>query len=55
MDNETFEQSFGKYYIKERDKEQLINDIKEVVNKSSRFQTKALYAKAIEQTKELNE
>ena len=55
MDNETFKQSFGKYYIKERDNEQLIEDIKELASKSTRFQTKALYAKAIEQTKVLNE
>ena len=55
MDNETFEQSFGRYYIKERDTKQLIEDIKEVASKSTRFQTKALYAKAIEQTKLLND
>ncbi len=55
MDNETFEQSFGRYYIKERDNKQLIEDIKEVASKSTRFQTKAIYAKAIKQTEELNE
>ena len=55
MDNETFEQSFGKYYVKERDDKQLIEDIKETANKSTRFQTKSLYLKAIEQTRDLDE
>lgn len=49
MGNETFEQAFGKYYIKERDDQKLIEDIKEVAGKSSRFQTKTIYLDAIEQ------
>lgn len=55
MDNETFEQSFGKYYIKERDDTRLIADIKEAVGLSTRFQTKAFYADAIGQTRLMNE
>lgn len=49
MDNETFEQSFGKFYIKERDDQKLIEDIKEVVSKSTRFQVKTDYSDAVEQ------
>lgn len=48
MGNETFEQAFGKYYIKERDDQQLIEDIKETASKSTRFQTKTHYTDAIE-------
>ena len=49
MGNETFEQAFGKYYIKECDDQKLIEDIKVAAGKSSRFQTKAIYFDAIEQ------
>lgn len=49
MVNETFEQAFGKYYIKERDDQKLIEDIKEVASKSTRFQVKTIYFDAIEQ------
>lgn len=49
MGNETFEQAFGKYYIKERDDQKLIEDIKLAAGKSSRFQTKTFYLDAIEQ------
>lgn len=49
MGNETFEQAFGKYYIKERDDQKLIEDIKLAAGKSSRFQTKTIYLDAIEQ------
>lgn len=49
MGNETFEQAFGKYYIKERDDKKLIEDIKVAAGKSSRFQTKTIYLDAIEQ------
>jgi len=49
MGNETFEQAFGKYYIKERDDKELIEDIKVAAGKSSRFQTKNIYLDAIEQ------
>lgn len=48
MGNETFEQAFGKYYIKERDDQKLIEDIKEIAGKSSRFQVKNKYLDAIE-------
>lgn len=47
--NETFEQAFGKYYIKERDDQKLIEDIKLAAGKSSRFQAKTIYLDAIEQ------
>ncbi len=49
MGNETFEQAFGKYYIKERDDQKLIEDIKDVASKSTRFQAKTIYIDAIEQ------
>lgn len=55
MDDATFKDSYGKYYIKERDDLQLIADIKEAVSKSSRFQVKSLYSEAIEQLSLLNE
>lgn len=54
MDNETFEQSFGKFYIKEKDDLQLIEDIKETVDKSTRFQIRALYPEAIHCLSSLN-
>ena len=49
LDNETFEQAFGTYYIKERDDQKLIEDIKETASKSTRFQVKTTYLDAIEQ------
>lgn len=55
MDNETFEQSFGKFYIKEKDDIQLINDIKETVDKSTRFRVKSFYPEAIEYLSSLND
>lgn len=55
MDDTTFKDSYGKYYIKELDDLQLIADIKEAVSKSTRFQVKSLYPEAIEQLFLLNE
>lgn len=55
MSNETFEQSFGSYYIKERDDAKLIEDIKRAVNESSRFLVKSYYNDAIEQLRLLND
>lgn len=55
MTDETFKDSFGKYYIKERDDLQLISDIKETVSKSTRYQVKSFYPEAIEQLASLNE
>ena len=49
MDNETFEQAFGKYYIKERDDKKLIEDIKTIASKSTRFQVKSYYFDALDQ------
>lgn len=49
MENETFEQAFGTYYIKERDDGKLIQDIKNTASKSTRFQVKTFYFDAIEQ------
>ena len=49
MSNETFEQSFGLYYIKERDDAKLIEDIKKTANESTRFLVKSYYNDAIEQ------
>ena len=54
MDNETFEQAFGTYYIKERDDQKLINDIKNIASQSTRFQVKANYIDAIEQLESID-
>lgn len=48
MDNETFEQAFGTYYIKERDDQKLIQDIKNTASQSTRFQVKMNYIDAID-------
>ena len=55
MSNETFKQSFGAYYIKERDDAQLIADIKRTVNESTRFLVKSYYNDAIEQLRLLTD
>ena len=55
MSNETFEQSFGTYYIKERDDAKLIADIKKTANESTRFLVKSYYSDAIEQLRLLND
>jgi len=55
MSNETFEQSFGAYYIKERDDAKLIEDIKKMANESRRFQVKSYYYDAIEQLRLIND
>jgi len=55
MDNEAFEQLCGKYYIKEKDDLQLIKDIKETIDNSTRFQIKSFYPEAIECLGALNE
>lgn len=49
MDNETFEQAFGTYYIKERDDKKLIEDLKTIASKSTRFQVKTYYLDALDQ------
>lgn len=49
MDNETFEQAFGTYYIKERDDQKLIEDLKTIASKSTRFQVKSYYLDALDQ------
>ena len=49
MDNETFEQAFGTYYIKERDDKKLIEDLKTIASKSTRFQVKSYYLDALDQ------
>ncbi|MBQ6204839.1 MAG: hypothetical protein IJK46_12180 [Prevotella sp.] len=55
MGNETFEQAFGKYYIKEQDDQRLIEDIKEIASKSTRFQVKNKYSDAIEVLETIDE
>lgn len=55
MSNETFEQSFGAYYIKERDDAKLIEDIKKTANQSRRFQVKSYYYDSIEQLRQIND
>lgn len=54
MDNDTFEQAFGFFYIKERDDQKLIQDIKDTANKSTRFQVKTNYIDAIDQLESLD-
>jgi hypothetical protein len=54
MDNETFEQVVGHFYIKERDDLKLISDLKEEVDKSTRRQIKFIYNDVIEQLSLLN-
>ena len=54
MDNETFEQSFGNFYIKEKDDLLLIHDIKETVDNSTRFQIRKMYCDHYEQLLQLN-
>lgn len=54
MDNETFEQAFGTYYIKERDDQKLINDIQNIASQSTRFQVKTNYIDAIEQLESID-
>lgn len=54
MDNETFEQAFGAYYIKERDDQKLIQDIKDIAGKSTRFQVKTTYFDAIDQLESID-
>lgn len=49
MDNETFEQAFGTFYIKERDDKKLIEDLKTIASKSTRFQVKTYYLDALDQ------
>lgn len=55
MNNETFEQSFGKYYIKKNDDLQLIADMKEIIGKTERFQMKLFYSEAIKVLSDLNQ
>ena len=55
VSNETFEQSFGTYYIKERDDAKLIEDIKKTADESRRFQVKSNYSDAIEQLRLIND
>ena len=55
MDNETFEQAFGLYYVKERDDHKLIQDIKDTAKKSTRFQVKTNYIDAIDQLESFDE
>lgn len=54
MDNETFEQAFGNYYIKERDDQKLIQDIKDIASQSTRFQVKMFYPETMGQLQMLN-
>ena len=55
MSNEIFEQSFGCFYIKERDDQKLIEDIKKTANESTRFLVKTYYSDAIEQLRLLSD
>ena len=55
MDNDTFEQGFGHYYIKERDDLKLISDLKEEVDKSTRRQIQFIYNDVIKQLSSFND
>lgn len=55
MDNETFEQSFGKYYNKRRDGQKLIEDMKTAISQTTRFQVKAFYPEAIRYLFQIND
>ena len=49
-DNELFESAVGRFYKKDMEgREKMINDLKEEVSKSSRFQIKTFYHDAVEQ------
>lgn len=43
LDDKTFSQMVGKYYVKDKEDEQLIEDIKIAINKSDSTQIKSLY------------
>ena len=49
MDNDTFSQSFGHFYVKEKDDLELIDKLKEAIDSTSRRQVQSLYSDAIEQ------
>lgn len=49
MDNDTFCQSFGRFYVKETDDLKLIDDLKKAIDSSPRRQVQSLYSDAIEQ------
>ena len=49
MGNEMFTQSFGHFYIKERDDLQLIEDLKKAIDGSPRRKVQILYSDAMEQ------
>ncbi|MBQ3945905.1 MAG: hypothetical protein II670_09920, partial [Alphaproteobacteria bacterium] len=55
MDDDTFKEIFGEYYIKGKDDLRLIADIIEAACKSTRFEVKSLYFDAIEQLSLLDE
>lgn len=55
MDDDTFKEVFGEYYIKGKDDLRLIDDIIKAACNSTRFQVKSLYFDAIEQLSLLNE
>lgn len=49
MDNDTFSQSFGHFYVKEKDDLELIDKLKEAIDSTPRRQVQSLYSDAIEQ------
>ena len=49
MDNETFEQGFGRYFAKGKDDIKLIEEIKRIIDESPRRQIQSFYHEAIEQ------
>ena len=55
MSNEMFEQSFGTYYNKGMDGEQLIADMKSAIAQSTRYQVKTFYPDAVEDLSFLSE
>lgn len=54
MESGIFEDSFGKYYIKERDDERLIADMKEIMGNSPRQQILSMYSDVVQKMDDMD-
>lgn len=54
MESDIFEDSFGKYYIKERDDERLIADMKEIMGNSPRQQILSMYSDVVQKMDDMD-
>lgn len=54
VDNDVFEESYGQYYIKERDDEKLISDMKEIMGNSPRQQILSMYSDVIQNMNDMD-